>query len=148
MLSQPKSAKLSLYLTDIIFAALTLIAIFLPKLAMWYICIANRPLKLFKLILITCYICLPFAIWALVSLRKLLKNILKGEIFIQNNINQLNFLFICCLLVCIITIISGFFYMPFLIVGIAAGFFSLILRVIKNVFHSAIEIKSENELTI
>ena len=30
----------------------------------------------------------------------------------------------------------------------AAAFFSLILRVIKNVFRSAIEIKAENELTI
>ncbi len=148
MLSQSKSNKLSLYLTDIIFLALIVIAVFLPKLAFWYIDVNDRPLRVFETLLITCYICLPAALLALLSLRKLLKNIIKGEIFIQNNITQLNILFFCCLFVSLITIISGFFYLPFLIIGVAAGFFALILRVIKNVFRSAIEIKTENELTI
>ena len=48
----------------------------------------------------------------------------------------------------LIALASGYFYLPFYIVGTAAGFFALILRVIKNVFCAAIEIKNENELTI
>ena len=48
----------------------------------------------------------------------------------------------------VITFFSGYFYLPFYIISVAAAFFSLILRVIKNVFRSAIEIKAENELTI
>ena len=43
---------------------------------------------------------------------------------------------------------SGYFYLPFYIAGTAAGFIALILRVIKNIFCTAIELKNENELTI
>ncbi len=101
-----------------------------------------------KIILAVCYTCLPFALIALFSLRQLLKNIMRGETFVHDNIKQLDLLFICCALAAVITFFSGYFYLPFYIISVAAAFFSLILRVIKNVFRSAIEIKSENELTI
>lgn len=148
MLSSPKSNKLSLYLTDIILFLITAIALFLPKLTSIYIDHMGRPKTVLTVTLVTCYSCYPFAVGVLLALRRLLKNIIKGEIFIQNNITQLNILFFCCLIISVITIVTGFIYMPFLIIGIAAGFFALILRVIKNVFRSAIEIKAENELTI
>ena len=147
MLSQNNSIKLSVYLTDFIIA-LFFAAVFLPKFTKWYITYMGRPADVRNVILAVCYTCLPFALLALFSLRRMLKNIMRGKAFVTDNIKQLNLLFICCAAAAVITFFSGYFYLPFYIISIAAAFFSLILRVIKNVFRSAIEIKSENELTI
>ena len=43
---------------------------------------------------------------------------------------------------------SGFYYFPFWLLCGAAMFMALILRVIKNVFAQAEEIKRENDYTI
>lgn len=148
MLSQNNSVKLSLYLTDFITVLLCAAAVFLPMLTKWYITYMGRPANVRTVILAVCYTCLPFAWLALYSLRRLLKNITRGDTFVSDNIKRLNLLFICCTAAAVITFFSGYFYLPFYIISVAAAFFSLILRVIKNVFRSAIEIKAENELTI
>ena len=141
MWNSKRSTKLSLILTDIIFAAAVVVGIFLPFIVGWYIAL--------KAVLITvCYCCLPFAAAALLTLRLLLKNILKSEVFVSQNVKFLRILSWCCVAMALIALASGYFYLPFYIVGTAAGFFALILRVIKNVFCAAIEIKNENELTI
>ena len=78
-----------------------------------------------------------FAAAALLTLRLLLKNILKSEVFVSQNVKFLRILSWCCVAVALIALASGYFYLPFYIVGTAAGFFALILRVIKNVFCAA-----------
>lgn len=148
MISQNNSAKLSLYLTDIITLLFLAAAVFLPWLTDWYITYTKRPSELRSIILTVCYICLPFALAVLFSLRHLLKNIIHSRVFTPDNIKCLRILFVCCASAAVITLISGYFYLPFYIISVAAAFFSLILRVIKNVFHSAMELKNENELTI
>lgn len=148
MLTQNNSVKLSLYLTDFIIALFFAAAVFLPRFTKWYITYMGRPSNVRNVILAVCYTCLPFAMIALFSLRRLLKNIMQGDTFVTDNIKQLNILFLCCAAAAVITFFSGYFYLPFYIISVAAAFFSLILRVIKNVFRSAIEIKAENELTI
>lgn len=148
MLSQTKSVKLSLYLTDFIIALFCAAAVFLPRFTKWYITYMGRPANVRAVILAVCYTCLPFAMTALFSLRQLLKNIMRGDTFVTDNIKRLNILFLCCIAAAVISFFSGYFYLPFYIISVAAAFFSLILRVIKNVFRSAIEIKAENELTI
>lgn len=148
MLCQTKSVKLSLYLTDFIIALFCAAAIFLPRFTKWYITYMGRPANVRNVILAVCYTCLPFALLALFSLRRLLKNIMQGDTFVTDNIKRLNILFLCCVAAAVISFFSGYFYLPFYIISVAAAFFSLILRVIKNVFRSAIEIKAENELTI
>lgn len=148
MLSQTKSVKLSLYLTDFIIALFFAAAIFLPRFTKWYITYMGRPANVRAVILVVCYTCLPFGMIALFSLRRLLNNIMRGDTFVTDNIKRLNILFLCCATAAVISFFSGYFYLPFYIISVAAAFFSLILRVIKNVFRSAIEIKAENELTI
>ena len=73
---------------------------------------------------------------------------MNGIIFDDRNVSLLRLLSWCCVAASLITIVAGHFYLPFFIVGVAAGFFAVILRVIKNVFRAAIDIKTENELTI
>lgn len=148
MWTPEKSAKLSLILTDIIFLLSIVIGIFLPFLAGRYIEITGKAESIKAVLITVCYCCLPFAVILLLTLRRLLKNILQSKAFIYENVKLLRILSWCCVAVALITLISGYFYLPFYIVGTAAGFFTLILRVIKNIFCTAIEIKNENELTI
>ena len=148
MNAHTKSARLTLCLTILILIAVIAAAVTLPWLTDWYIGKTGRNKELCSVIMTVCYICLPAALAALYSLIRLLKNILGGEIFIHGNVLHLQLLSWYCAAVALITLAAGYFYLPFYLVGLAAVFFTLILRVIKNVFAAAIEIKTENELTV
>ena len=105
----------------------------------------KRMIILFK----TCFY--PSAVLGYVtlhSLLRLLRNIQKDAIFITPNVRYLRRISWCCLAVAVITLIAGAFYIPYLFMSVAAGFVGLMLRVVKNVMESAVEIKAENELTI
>ena len=148
MWSHKRSVLLSLILTDL-FGIIALLAVFLlPLIVNTYIVGLHRPAELAPVLLTVCYACLPFALVLLFCLHCLLLHLRKGEIFISGNTTLLRALSLCCAAVSLITLASGYFYLPFYIIGIAAAFFALIIRVIKNIFSAAIEIKSENELTI
>lgn len=94
------------------------------------------------------YPCAVFGYVALYSLLKLLFNIKADKIFITQNVKYLRLIAWCCFAVAFITFVSGILYLPFLTVAVAAAFVGLMLRVVKNVMQSAVEIKAENELTI
>lgn len=94
------------------------------------------------------YPCAVFAYLTLYSLLRLLFNIKKDEIFIENNVKYLRRISWCCFAVALITLVGGIFYIPFCFIAVAAAFVGLMLRVVKNVMQNAVEIKSENELTI
>ena len=48
----------------------------------------------------------------------------------------------------LITSASGYFYMPLLIIAFATFLVGTLLRVVKNVMQSAVELREENDLTI
>lgn len=105
----------------------------------------HRMLTLFK----ACYYpCAVFAYVTLYSLIRMLFNIRKGELFITQNVQYLRRISWCCFVVALITLIGGWFYIPFSLVAVAAAFVGLMLRIVKNVMQSAVEIRAENELTI
>ena len=89
-----------------------------------------------------------FAFITLYSLIKLLFNIKNDEIFIIENVKYLRRIYWCCFAVAFITLIGGFFYLPFLFIAVAAAFVGLMLRIVKNVMQNAVEIDEENKLTI
>lgn len=99
-------------------------------------------------VLICFYICLLPAFMALVSLIKMLFAIKREEIFTDINIKRLRVLSWCCFAVAFVTAVGCVFYVPLVVVAIAAGFMGLIIRVIKNVICSAKILREENELTI
>ncbi len=93
----------------------------------------------------------PSAVFAgiiLYCLLKLLFNIKNDKVFILKNARYLKTISYCLFTIGIITFIGGFFYMPFMFVSCAGLFTGMLLRVLKNVFQSAIELREENDLTI
>ena len=98
--------------------------------------------------MITVYILDILAYAALFLLYKLLCNIHKSKVFIAENVKYLRLLSWCCFIVSFVCFILTFFYLPFVLLVTGSAFMALILRVVKNVFTEAIEIKQENEYTI
>lgn len=97
---------------------------------------------------ITIFCVAAVALAALYLLNRLLANIAKQRVFVEDNIAVLRKLSWCCLLVGAICLASALYYLIFIVLAVAAAFIALIMRVVKNVFAKAVELKSENDLTI
>lgn len=99
-------------------------------------------------LLITLYCCVPFAVCVLVCLDILLKNIGNGQPFISKNVALLRVISYCCFGVALAFIYFAVLRPFAFAIVFAAAFFGLILRVVKNCFKKAVEIREENDATI
>lgn len=139
MLNAEKSVKLCLILTNIFIAVLVLVTILLPFGVSWYVEVMHRSQSLPATIMVTCYPCAPILGTALVMLRKILKRISAGNVFCEDNSRNLKILSVCCLIIAVITLIAGRFYLPFYIVGGTFIFLSLVVYSLRAVFISVYE---------
>jgi len=98
------------------------------------------------LILAYCLIAAAAAADSLLFL--LLIRVLKGLVFTERSIAYIRGVSWCVILVGIIFALLGIWFQISFIVGFAAFFLALCLRVVKNVIEEATDIKSENDLTI
>ncbi len=137
-----KPAKISLFLTNIFFCLLIVSTITLPLMVTWYVETMGRSASLPTTILVTCYPCVPFAGTILLSLRRFLKDTIKGELFTPRNIKYLRNIAMCCFIIAVITLVAGKFYLPFFIVGGTFAFLGLLVYSLRGIFIS--QIKTEN----
>lgn len=97
---------------------------------------------------IAAYVMSGFA-WALLyHLWKLLKNMKAEAVFITDNVKLLRKISWCCAAASIIGLAAGFAAPAFFVIAVPAAFMMLIVRIIKNVFEQAVDMKSELDLTI
>lgn len=129
-----KCIKLSIIITNIFLIVLFFFAIALPWLVTWYVETMKRSATLAATVMVTCYPCVPFAAACLLLTRKLLKNALAKKLFSENSTLCLRRLSACCIVISAITLIAGKFYLPFLIVGAAFAFISLLTFSLKCIF--------------
>lgn len=94
------------------------------------------------------YICVPFAGAALYSLIRLMTRVIKDEVFVKSTVNYLQTISLCCYAVFLITCGFGFRYVPLFVIALAMVVVGTLLRVVKNVMQSAVELREENDLTI
>ena len=81
-------------------------------------------------------------------LLKLLNNIRSEKVFIQENCKCLRYISWCCLAAAIPFCVFGFWRFISFPIALAAAFFGIILRVVKNVFEQAVALQEENDYTI
>jgi len=129
-----RTLRIAHIITDLFFALLIILAIALPFLVTWYVEYKGRSESLFTTILVTCYPCVPFVGASLLFLRRLIKNARNGNTFTANSIRCLKNISACFMIIAIITLVAGRFYLPFYIVGITFAFLSLLLYAIKAIF--------------
>ena len=100
------------------------------------------------LFLLTLYAASIPAYFALYRLYRLLANLDKGQVFVEQNVTCLAVLSRCCWVVAAFCLASALYYLPYLLVMVAAAFMALILRIVQNVFRQACEMKDELDLTV
>lgn len=150
MWSSVKSVKLSTLFTKIVILLVVAFGIALPfvirktSLAESFILKGNE----IGYILPVIYICCIIALVALWSLNRLLTNIKNEVIFVGKNVQILRIISWCCFLAAAVLIFGSFFSLLFFLLSIMIGFIGLILRVVKNVFEAAVNLKTENDYTI
>jgi len=130
--------KLSVILTTVFIVLIIIVAAALPFLVTWYVEKAHRLESLATTIMVTCYPCAPFVIICLWYLRKILKNVINNSFLTDENFKSFGYMSICCLIVSLITVIAGRFYLPFFIVAATFLFLSLLIFVFRSIL---IEIK-------
>lgn len=155
MWNSKNSVYLSIGVCIAVAAVLLVLAFFGPNLFWLYMTgyrgIAPESIVLAMLKKVFTWVFYPSAVFAAIILYELLRllfNIKNGMIFIQQNVSILKVVSWCCFIIGVITLIGGRYYMPFIFVACAGFFVGMLLRVLKNVMQSAVEIKEENDLTV
>ena len=148
MWNPSKSVLASSICTKIMIVIVICFAFAAPFLVKSYVLFTMKNPGVVTPLLATIYACAVPGLVALFSLDRLLANIKSKEVFIEKNVKHLRLISWCSFTVSIILFVSGFYYILFLIMAIAAAFFGLILRVVKNVIEHAVMIKKENDFTI
>jgi len=148
MWTKDYSIRLSVFFTRLFLGLLAAGVFFAPKLVGWFIeTNGGRPVFTGR-VCAAFYCCVLPAALLLLSLDRLLAAISRGEVFTPGNIARLRRCSWCCMAVAAICLVFTVTLFYFLVAAAAAAFAGLILRVIKNVFQQALELKEENDYTI
>ena len=111
--------------------------------------IGNRGLMGGMILLGTMYLCSIPAYVTLWDLNRLLGNMGREQVFVDENVASLRRISWCCIFVALVCLAAAVVEWPSLgIVTLAAGFMALIVRVVKNVFEQAIAMKDELDYTV
>ena len=150
MKKQNYSVMITSILVKALFVLIIVCCIFAPLIVRVY---DNRIFALFGMsvylpTIITLYLAAAAALVIVTALDRLLSNIRHDKVFTPANVKILRLISYCCFAVSVIFIYFSFIRPFAWLVVIAAAFFGLILRVIKNVFEQAIILKEENDFTI
>lgn len=148
MWNPSKSVAVSSVCTRLVIAAVICAAVTAPYLVKSYVVFAVKDPDIINPLLVTIYACTVPGLVAMFSLDRLLANIKKKDVFISKNVKYLRVISWCSFAVSAILLVSGSYYLLFLLIAVAAAFFGLILRVVKNVIEQAVVIKNENDFTI
>lgn len=149
MWNKKYSINLSKFFTIVFILALLVcfaLGPWLVKLVMWYS--YNAQPQYYWFFIATLYSSGVLAGVLLITLYRLLWNIGKGVVFEDSNVSLLRKLSWCCFGITGITMVSGFYYMPWWFIMVCAGFIGLIVRVVKNIMAEAVYLKQENDFTI
>ncbi len=149
MWTKSKSLLLSYVIVWVVLALLVAAVFLIPQFASWYEQFMPVPVRSMRMSLsVTLYASLAPAFAAMLRLRGLLANIRQNQVFVQQNTRHLRVLSYCCWAESAVFFGFGFVRPTSFVLSFAAFFFGLILRVLKNVFEKAVELREENDAVI
>lgn len=147
-----KSLFLSSVLTKITFAGLVIFLFFVPRFADFYNSVSSVLMRgevvPKNFIIISTYTAEIPALAICILLERLLTNIKNNDVFINANVKLLRMMSYCCFFAGIVFAIFTYYQPVAFFIFFACEFIGLILRVIKNVFEKAVELREENDYTI
>ena len=99
-------------------------------------------------VLIIAYVILGILIFADILMFILLKNVRKSQVFTKGTVSLIRGVSWCCIALCAAFAALGYYFYLSFVVSFLAIFLGLCLRVVKNCFEEANELKAENDLTV
>lgn len=148
MWNKSRSLVLSIFCARLFMLLVVVVVCFASPIIRWYFSRTPNMEEYYPAFQIIVYVCAVPAMLLLILLDRLLRNIRRQAVFVPQNITLLRAISWSCIAVGLAACAAGFCYASFFLVAIAAAFCGLIVRVVKNVFEQAIEIKTENDYTI
>lgn len=145
MESYKRPVRLALYMVYVFSVAVAVLAVTLPFIVTWYVETRGRDQTLPATIMLTCYPCLPFAAAILISLRRLLKNVLSGLLLGDKNLSLMRAIIISCFAITAITVAAGRQYTPFYIAAAAAAAGGLMFYTVKSIFNALLQKQREKD---
>lgn len=119
----------------------------IPICTEWYDAVSGQePIR--NLLNVIFYLTVFLALIALWKLNGLLSRIIHQQIFVSENVTVLRIISWCCFGISALFLFLTFYRFLAFIVAFAAGFFGLIIRVLKNVFELAVNLREEQDFTI
>lgn len=143
-----RSAKATRLFGWLLAAAVAGLCLGLYPLLGWYQTL--RPLGLHAAVAIFFgyYLCVPAVLTALWNMDRLLGNILRGRVFVEENVRRIGRVCWCCAVVAVINLAAGWFYQPLLFLTAIMTFLSLTVSVVRSVMGAAVQMREENDLTV
>lgn len=153
MWNRIRSLRLSLLLVWVMLVLIPILMCCVPVMVHWYEIMYSDGMGLIKgSIYFPLCGCLYAAAIAgevcLFHLMRLLQNLKRDIVFTAGNCHYLRVISWCCLLAAVPFTVMGFWRSLSFVVALAAAFFGIILRVLKNVFDKAVELQEESDYTI
>ncbi len=152
MWTKTRSLMLSRVLTVGAAAAALVLMFFIPRFAEWYeeISVGRGVIggSIAAPLTVTLFFTTLLFLAVLAALHILLSNISRGSVFTDSNTRCLRFISWACMLAGAAFFVFGLWRFIFMAAGAMAVFFGLIMRVLKNVFAAAVELKQDNDYTI
>ena len=147
-MNSQKSTRFTFWCNRLVALTVILLCFALKDLLSWYHSFRSLSWQASAAIFVGYYLCVPPVLWALWSMEKLLKNILGGQVFVEENVCRIRSLRWCCAGVSLVSLAAGILYPPLLFLAIIMAFLALTVSVVKNVMAAAVEIRKENDLTV
>ncbi len=154
-ISSKASTNLSIALSVIFFAAIIFAAFIMP---LFVEILVGNPEDIAggayfvaegkNIILSIAYAVLGVAMLADILLFVLLLRVRSEQVFTQKSVALIRAISWCAVAIGVLFLILGYYFKLAIVVGVAAVFLGLCLRVVKNVIEKATEIKCENDLTV
>ena len=141
----------SLFLSRVLTAAVLVLAVTalfcIPVITEWYDAVSGQ--EPIRTVLTVCLYLSDFlgiaAVW---QLHRLLENIAKQKLFVQENVACFRLISWCCFAVSLIWLVLTYWRLLAFFVAFIAAFAGLILRVLKNLLEAAVALREENDYTI
>lgn len=143
-----KTARLSQWIARLFMLILLASLFLMPSFVRWYARVRLLTPTARTVLLAAYYLCAVPASFALTQIDILLRNICRDQVFILQNCRIVSRVALCCAVVSVITLASGFVYPPLLFVAVLMLFLGLLVYVVSNVLSAAAALREENDLTI
>ena len=148
MKEKPNSTHITLWANRALAVILTVLLFTLPALLDWYCSIRNLTSGEHTAIAVAFYICAVIELYALWQMEKLLKNLLKKQVFLTENVDRVRRIRWCCAGVSLVCLPAALLYYPLIFMVMVMGFLCLVISVVCRVLDEAVSLREENDLTI